>query len=87
MGRGFVILTKRATRASACHPDKVSNASGRKDLGQLRASEAGTGFEIAQRSLFDGVTRASISSDWMQQRKTGTGGALAPLSEIRSSRR
>jgi hypothetical protein len=33
----------------------VSNANGRKDLGQLRASEAGTGFEIAQRS-FSGVT-------------------------------
>jgi hypothetical protein len=27
-----------------CHPDRVSNASGRKDLGQLRASEAGSGF-------------------------------------------
>jgi len=35
-----------------CHPDKASNASGRKDLGQLRASEAGSGSEIAQRSKF-----------------------------------
>jgi hypothetical protein len=40
--------------ATCCHPDEVSNANGRKDLGQLRASEAGTGFEIAQRS-FRGV--------------------------------
>jgi len=31
----------------ACHPDKASNASGRKDLGQLRASGAGSGSEIA----------------------------------------
>jgi hypothetical protein len=37
-----------------CHPDEASNASGRTWLlasGQLRASEAGTGFEIAQRSF------------------------------------
>ncbi|MFZ2060033.1 MAG: hypothetical protein WAU82_03405, partial [Candidatus Binatus sp.] len=37
-----------------CHPDVASNASGRTWLlasGQLRASEAGTGSEIAQRSL------------------------------------
>jgi hypothetical protein len=27
-----------------CHPDEASNASGWKDLGQLRVSEAGTGF-------------------------------------------
>ncbi|HMD03660.1 MAG TPA: hypothetical protein VKG68_00195 [Candidatus Binatus sp.] len=33
-----------------CHPDEASNASGWKDLGQLRVSEAGSGFEIAQRS-------------------------------------
>ena len=31
------------------HPDEASNASGRKDLGQLRASAAGSGFEIAKR--------------------------------------
>jgi hypothetical protein len=41
-----------------CHPEEASNASGRKDLGQLRASEAGTGFEIAQRSLVDVVAEA-----------------------------
>ena len=29
----------------------ASSASVEKDLGQLRANEAGTGFEIAQRSL------------------------------------
>jgi hypothetical protein len=33
-----------------CHPDDPSIARGWKDLGQLRASEAGSGFEIAQRS-------------------------------------
>jgi hypothetical protein len=33
------------------HPDEASNASGRKDLGQLRASEAGSGFEIAERTF------------------------------------
>jgi hypothetical protein len=41
--RHFVILTKRAT------------ASGWKDLGQLRTSEAGSGFEIAQRSFVGSV--------------------------------
>jgi hypothetical protein len=35
-----------------CHPDAASDASGWKDLGQLRASEAGSGFGIAQRSNF-----------------------------------
>jgi hypothetical protein len=34
-----------------CHPDDPSIARGGTDLGQLRGSEAGTGFEIAQRSL------------------------------------
>jgi hypothetical protein len=28
-----------------CHPEEASDASGWKDLGQLRASEAGSGFE------------------------------------------
>jgi hypothetical protein len=42
-------------RGGFCHPDKASNASGRKDLGQLRATEAGTGLEIAQRSSADVV--------------------------------
>src|SRR5208337_1903389 len=51
-----VILTKRATRAAGrisdsgtalfCHPDEASNASGRRDLGQLRAREAGSGFAL-----------------------------------------
>jgi hypothetical protein len=31
-------------RRLLCHPDEASNASGWKDLGQLRISEAGTGF-------------------------------------------
>ncbi len=31
---------------------EASNASARKDLGQLRVSEAGTVFEIAKRPLF-----------------------------------
>jgi hypothetical protein len=39
-----------STASAFCHPDDPSIARGRKDLGQLRASEAGTGFEIAQRS-------------------------------------
>jgi hypothetical protein len=38
-------------RRPFCHPDEASDASGRKDLGQLRDSEAGTGFEIAKRSF------------------------------------
>src|SRR5258708_3510861 len=29
----------------SCHPDEASNASGWKDLGELRVSEAGSGFE------------------------------------------
>jgi len=50
----------RASIASGvfCHPDEASNASSRKDLGQLRASEAGSGFEIAQRSFADVVAEA-----------------------------
>ncbi|MFZ2063168.1 MAG: hypothetical protein WAU82_19330, partial [Candidatus Binatus sp.] len=43
-------------------------------LGQLRDSEAGSGFEIAKRSLW--------YSHWKRQLRTGTGGACAPLSEI-----
>jgi hypothetical protein len=31
--------------APICHPDEASDASGWKDLGQLRASGAGSGFE------------------------------------------
>jgi hypothetical protein len=34
-------------------PDEVSNANGRKDLGQLRDREAGSGSEIAKRSTHD----------------------------------
>jgi hypothetical protein len=48
------VLKAKASRSSPCHPDEASNASGRNWLlasGQLRASEAGTGFEIAQRSF------------------------------------
>jgi len=46
----------RVIPTEASNPDSVilteaSNASGGKDLGQLRASEAGTGSEIAKRSL------------------------------------
>jgi hypothetical protein len=41
-----------------CHPDEASNASGWKDLGQLRSREAGSGFEIAQRSFADDEWRA-----------------------------
>jgi hypothetical protein len=42
-----------------CHPDEASNVSGWKDLGQLRDSEAGTGFEIAQRSFANAGAHAS----------------------------
>ncbi|MGC1191663.1 MAG: hypothetical protein WA861_13795, partial [Candidatus Binatus sp.] len=38
-----VILTKQK-RERVCHPDRASIASGRKDLGQLRAREAGSGL-------------------------------------------
>jgi hypothetical protein len=77
----FVILTKRASRAEKrtsnsvaflCHPDDARNASGRTWLlasGQLRAREAGSGFEIAQRSLSDVVARLP-DSHRMQQRTT-----------------
>jgi hypothetical protein len=47
-----------ANASTRCHPDEASNASRWKDLGQLRASEAGSGFEIAQRSFADGVAEA-----------------------------
>jgi hypothetical protein len=48
----FLSLLTQANSASAfCHPDEASIASGWKDLGQLRFSEAGSGFEIAQRSI------------------------------------
>jgi hypothetical protein len=55
----FATLTKRASQF--CHPDKASSASGRKDLGQLRASEAGSGFAIAQRT-FVSLKRSSLST-------------------------
>jgi hypothetical protein len=41
--------------ARFCHPDKASNASGRKDLGQLRAAKPVPVSEIAQRSFADVV--------------------------------
>jgi len=49
-------------RRTLCHPDDASNASDGKDLGQLRASEAGTGFGIAKRSFADVIAQASGSS-------------------------
>ena len=61
----FVILTKRATRPPICHPDRSERSSRRrKDLGQLRASEAGTGFE----SLLPYESRA-LSARHARQRK------------------
>jgi hypothetical protein len=54
-GRSFLFPgTQESTQRRlffVCHPEEASNASGRKDLGQLRVSKAGSGFEIAQRSL------------------------------------
>ncbi len=44
MGVFCVVLTKASAGVFFCHPDEASNASGWKDLGQLRISEAGTGF-------------------------------------------
>jgi hypothetical protein len=46
----FCLSDDPASQACFCHPDDPSIARGWKDLGQLRVSEAGTGFEIAQRS-------------------------------------
>jgi hypothetical protein len=43
----FVVLAEASIASQICLPDEVSNASGRKWLlasGQLRASEAGSGF-------------------------------------------
>jgi hypothetical protein len=40
----FVTLNEASIASAVCHPDEASNASGRKDLGQLRVSEAGSGF-------------------------------------------
>jgi len=42
---------------------EASIASAEKDLGQLRASEAGTGFEIAQRSFFADVVVKGADPD------------------------
>jgi hypothetical protein len=70
--------------AASVIADEASNASGRKDLGQHRASEAGTGSEIARRSLSDAVAPASgilIGCSNAKPTKR-TGGACAPLSEI-----
>jgi hypothetical protein len=43
-----------------CHPDQASDASVWKDLGQPRASEAGSGFDIAQRSFSDEVAQTGV---------------------------
>jgi hypothetical protein len=67
-------------------PSEASNASAERDLGQLRASEAGAGSEIAKRPLLM-PSRKPPEFNWMQRRKTGTGGAYAPLSEILPSAR
>jgi len=58
--------------ASLCHPDDLSNARGGMDLGQLRVSAAGSGFE----------DRAALLCLESSDLETGTGGANAPLSEI-----
>jgi hypothetical protein len=39
-----VILFAGSSASIFCHPDEASSASEWKDLGQLRASEAGSGF-------------------------------------------
>jgi hypothetical protein len=40
-------MTQKKEAASRVILNETSNASAEKDLGQLRASEAGSGFEIA----------------------------------------
>ena len=39
-----LLILKASNASLICHPDRTSNASGRKDLGQLRVSEAGSGL-------------------------------------------
>jgi hypothetical protein len=53
-----------------CHPEEASDASGRKDLGQLRVSEAGTGFEIAKRSRYCVITIAAVRVSGMLAEET-----------------
>ena len=66
------------TSRPLCHPDEASDASGRKDFGQLRASEAGTGFEIAKRSSYCVMTIAAVRVSGMLAEATNcvSGGKL-----------
>jgi hypothetical protein len=65
-------------RARVCHPDKASNASGGTWLlasGQLRASETGSGFEIAQRSFSDVVPEGVLLPDFTSASQGKSGAA------------
>jgi len=66
----FVILTKRA------------NASGWKDLGQLRVSEAGTGFELLPSDEAPESCATASELERCAISETGTGFADAKLSEV-----
>jgi hypothetical protein len=72
-------------RGLSCHPDEASNASGRKDLGQLRASEAGSGFEsLHPLRMADAyaTTTDDNGEGPLRDFRTGTGFACAKLSEV-----
>jgi hypothetical protein len=56
-----------------CHPDEASNASGWKDLGQRRASAAGSGFALL-------LSNQDPKGPLRDFQKTGTGFARAKLS-------
>jgi hypothetical protein len=59
-----VILSARLRSLSfLCHPDEASDASGWKDLGQLRASEAGSGFG-SLRPICAILSAAKASTSW-----------------------
>jgi len=60
----------------------ASNASGGKDLGQLRGSEGGSGFESLHPMRMANAHATTRPEDRFAIFRTGTGGAYAPLSEI-----
>jgi hypothetical protein len=64
-----------------CHPDKASNASGMKDLGQRRESAAGSGSALPHPMKIRSPAR-HLSKGTLRDFKTGTGFTGAKLSEI-----
>jgi hypothetical protein len=55
-----------------CHPDKASNASGMKDLGQRRESAAGSGSALPHPMKIRSPAR-HLSKGTLRDFKTGTG--------------